>query len=158
MLNKSMIKASLPKNGPDPDVAFWPQQITAFMRLFKIAPYEVIRPDLVPTEPALKKGVVFISPEGEVLRKVPSDILDCGIREFGYYGELFNQTFYKSFGTVEKADPIDLLFDQLTHYFTTYGAASLGIQMPIYVPTQELKIPEAMVCTEIGRASCRERV
>lgn len=143
MLNKNSIKRASASIQ-----SFNHNQIAAALRLFKKAPlyFDVPRNTFpVPASEALAHGLVFLSPDGDLLEEIPANIYHVASGLYGNSAGLFNQTFYKSFSTVRDADPIELVLDQLLHYFTTYGAEAIGLDIPTYVPLQALEIPELMV-------------
>ena len=63
--------------------------------------------------------------------------------EFGYNIFELNRGFYKSFQTVADSTPQKILLNKLMHYFSTYGAESLGIfdRELVYVPNDALELP-----------------
>ena len=63
--------------------------------------------------------------------------------EFGYNIFELNRGFYKSFQTVADSTPQKILLNKLMHYFSTYGAESLGIfdRELVYVPNDALDLP-----------------
>lgn len=84
---------------------------------------------------ALKKGIIIDD-------SCPSEIIDIAIRQWGTDGFLLNQTFHKSLDKVLTASMEKLIFEQLLHYFTTYGYESLGIKGEVYVPIEKLEVPK----------------
>lgn len=64
--------------------------------------------------------------------------------QFGYNIFELNQGFYKSFGTVSKLTPQQILANKILHYMTTYGFERLGIfdRDLVYIPAAELELPE----------------
>lgn len=97
-----------------------------------------------PSEKALKQGV-FIS------NGFPDIVIDEAIKQYGRNGEEANQTFHKSLYKVATEDMIKLYYEQLLHYFTTYGAEELGVYDAdnVFVPKEKLEIPELEVDTEL---------
>ncbi len=58
-------------------------------------------------------------------------------------GNQLNQTFHKSWATVQNSSRAELLAHQLTHYFSTYGLEALGIESDfIYLPDEVSEVPE----------------
>lgn len=135
MYNKTLISKAV-RN------AFTDEQVAAFVRLFKVAPASAASSKLVSAQDAIEKGIIFTSKDGTIQEFIPSIAANAAFNLYGNDTKLFNQTFYKSFGTVRDASSFKLLFDQIAHYMTTYGAESLGVKVPTYVPIQALDLPE----------------
>lgn len=57
--------------------------------------------------------------------------------------EQMNSTFHKSWGKVRDAPIEQLVFEQLTHYMTTYGYEQLGIysDSTVFIPSEKLDVP-----------------
>lgn len=121
---------------------FTDDQVAAFIRLFKIAPASAQSSRLTSAEDALTNGLLFVDNQGNILSNIPQTAYRYANEFYGNHTRLFNETFYKSFSTVRDSSPYVLLFDQLMHYMTTYGAESMGIKVPTYVPLQALELPE----------------
>ena len=98
----------------------------------------------IPNEKALKYGV-FIS------KDVPDNIIDEAIKQYGRNGEELNQTFHKSLFKVANADIEQLYYEQLLHYFTTYGAEALGVYSSdnVIIPKEKLEVPELKEDTKL---------
>jgi len=56
--------------------------------------------------------------------------------------EQLNSSFHKSWQKIKDASLEQLLIEQLFHYITTYGFEYLGISGAVYIPNEELNIPE----------------
>lgn len=136
------------------------KEYEAILRLFKGA---MVREEdtyiNAPSEKALKHGV-FIS------NGFPNAVIDEAIRQYGRNGEEANQTFHKSLYKVATEDMVKLYYEQLLHYFTTYGAEELGIYDAdnVFVPKEKLEIPELLEDTEfvvikpITKTELQERI
>lgn len=98
----------------------------------------------IPNEKALKYGV-FIS------KDVSDNIIDEAIKQYGRNGEELNQTFHKSLFKVANADIEQLYYEQLLHYFTTYGAEALGVYSSdnVIIPKEKLEVPELKEDTKL---------
>ena len=72
------------------------------------------------------------------------EVFDDAIRLYGKDGNAWNQTFHKSWKKVADAPIEQLVFEQLIHYFTTYGFEKLGIfsHESVYIPHEQLEVPE----------------
>ena len=73
---------------------------------------------------------------------VPEEAYASCVRLFGRKTREFNQTFHKSFSTVYNMTEEEYYTHQILHYFTTYGAELLGIDIPTYLPSEVLQLPE----------------
>jgi hypothetical protein len=122
------------------------EQIYSLIQLFKIAPVMRDQNELVmPAEKGLQNGIIFVSSDGDIMEKIPVNVFNAAINLYGNNKDLFNKTFYNSFAKVRDANPLELVFDQIAHYFSTYGAEAMGISIPTYVPAQALtEVPEAI--------------
>lgn len=63
---------------------------------------------------------------------------------YGLDTNQLNATFHKSFAKVRDASIERLVFEQLVHYMTTYGAQMLGVydEASVYIPFEVLDVPE----------------
>jgi len=93
----------------------------------------------------IKNGYIF-APEiyanysGAELKKIIKIVED----ELILSARQCNQAFHKSWGKIKDAPIVQLFFEQILHYITTYGFESLGIydKESVYIPCEELNIPE----------------
>lgn len=78
-----------------------------------------------------------------------------------------NSSFHKSWKKIKETNIEQLVYEQLVHYFTTYGFESLGIydSNSVYIPTEKLKIPklnidkiELIVIRGITRRELKDRI
>lgn len=116
-------------------------QVNAFIRLFKIAPNYTSGSRLIGIESMIAQGLVFVDKDNRVMDKVDPTIFRLANQNYGTSVAEFNQTFYKSFEKVATMSFAERIIDQITHYFTTYGADALGMKIPTYVPVQQLDLP-----------------
>lgn len=86
---------------------------------------------------ALKFGVM-------IPNNAPKEAIDEAIKIYGKDGVKWNSTFHKDFLTVATKPIEELIFQQIIHYFTTYGAEDLGMYDSdiVYLPKEKLEIPE----------------
>ena len=86
---------------------------------------------------ALKYGILFLGNPG-------SDVVDEAIKQYGKDGLKLNQTFHKSLKKIDSASMIELVYEQIIHYITTYGFEELGIysKETVYIPGEKLDVPE----------------
>jgi len=73
-------------------------------------------------------------------------VADVAIKIWGTNVATLNNTFHKSFATIENTDSMTLLYQQLLHYFTTYGAEAFGCydSNNVYIPKEDSEIPETI--------------
>lgn len=130
------------------------------LRLFKsILVTDIENVSKIPNEKALKYGV-FIS------SSFFDDVVEEAIKQYGRNGEEANQTFHKSLFKVANADIEQLYYEQLLHYFTTYGAEELGVYDSdnVIIPKEKLEVPELqddtklVVIKPITEDELRERI
>ena len=64
--------------------------------------------------------------------------------EYFVSGQQANSSFHKSWDKIANASIERLVFEQIVHYFTTYGFEALGIYNSdsVYIPQEELNIPD----------------
>ena len=91
----------------------------------------------------LKDHVVFLGPKASVKAR----FIENQLNSRRLSGDLLNKTFYASFSDILNKSRTELLFDQLLHYFTTYGQESItGTIDPglVYIPGDKVSknIPE----------------
>lgn len=62
----------------------------------------------------------------------------------GVDAEKLNQGFYKSWNRISTISNIELLYNQISHYITTYGFEAIGQfnHNTVYIPHEKLNIPE----------------
>ncbi len=86
---------------------------------------------------ALKFGVM-------IPNNAPKETVEEAIKLYGKDGKKWNQCFHKGFSVVANSSIEELIFQQIIHYFTTYGFENLGIYNSdkIYIPREQLEIPE----------------
>lgn len=118
------------------------------LRLFKALPVDVLRPDYPEKndelmKQTLAKGFVF-APEILFEYKDTSHLIDLVNQTYGRSSEELNATFHKSFAKVRDASMQQLVFEQIMHYLTTYGAEKVGAYSSdsVYIPGKALDAPE----------------
>ena len=87
---------------------------------------------------------VIVAQDGKPVT-VPEQLYKILSEAYGVNTAGFNETFHKSFGTVANMAPEEYFFHQILHYLTTYGAESVGVSVPTYVPVEALELPEGML-------------
>ena len=92
----------------------------------------------------LKKGFVF-SPEvvANYSEKELFKLIEVIEKDIGLTPEQMNSSFHKSWKKVKTASMEQLILEQITHYFTTYGFELFGVYSPdsVYIPNEDLDIP-----------------
>ena len=113
--------------------------------MFKAVPEAALKQDgrLMSVLECAQSGFVVVC-DGKPAA-VPALLFDAVNQLYGADTSGLNETFHKSFGTVAGMTPGEYLLHQLLHYFTTYGAEAAGVDVPTYVPVEELRLPEGML-------------
>lgn len=84
---------------------------------------------------AIQHGVLFnIQCFGGKSREDIQNIVNHAISEYGVNKDKVNSTFYKRFSDVESRSELQLRFEQLAHYMSTYGQGYVGTEGHIYEP------------------------
>lgn len=94
---------------------------------------------------SIKKGIVFAKElENGIEGKLDSAV-DMAEELYGVDLVKANNTFHKSLSTVRDSSMEQLIFQQILHYMTTYGAESMGIynENMVYVPAEVFDCPDA---------------
>ncbi len=87
-------------------------------------------------------GIIFVNENGPV-DKINDDVADLVVDEIGYNWSVWNNQFHKSWGKVADATIEQLVWEQIIHYFSTYGLESLGLTASPYIPVEDI-LPEDM--------------
>ncbi|MDO5329019.1 MAG: hypothetical protein Q4E88_02810 [Coriobacteriia bacterium] len=83
--------------------------------------------------------------EGIVIPKTAPQYVKDGARQlYKISHEELNATLHKDYTTVAEADIGQLVIQQLIHYITTYGFASIGLTPDGYIPNEQLDIVEVL--------------
>lgn len=92
----------------------------------------------------IPRGFIY-SPE-VVSSYSEQELLDMA-KEIGRTSEQLNSSFHKSWKKVKEADIVQLVLEQMIHYFTTYGFESLGIydKDSVYIPNEYLNVPNVKI-------------
>lgn len=84
---------------------------------------------------AIQHGVLFnIQCFGGKSREDIQTIVNHAISVYGVNKDKVNSTFYKRFSDVENRNELQIRFEQLTHYMSTYGQGYTGTEGHIYEP------------------------
>lgn len=94
-------------------------------------------------ETTLKKGFIF---DPLILGNYTNfdHLVDLVNQAYGRSSEELNATFHKSFSKVRDTSMQQLVFEQMIHYLTTYGAERMGVysEESVYIPAEQLDAPE----------------
>lgn len=85
-------------------------------------------------------GIAFINQKGEVVHEIDKNTRDIAQRLFATYNAMWANTFHKSLEKVAEAPMEELVAEQLTHYFSTYGLEAFGLKAIPYIPAETLNI------------------
>lgn len=120
------------------------------IRLFKALPVENKADSLSISEEQNAEIMKLTLPKGFVIDPrlagpfTSNYIIDEINRIYGRSSEELNATFHKSFAKVRDSSTLQLVFEQIIHYMTTYGAERMGIynEQSVYIPAEQLDAPE----------------
>lgn len=113
------------------------------IKLFKLVPLsEFVRSQHMRSAyQCMRRGFIVVTEAGNVINPVPVEVFRAIDAAYGTDALQLNQTFHKSFGTVERMDPELYYTQQVLHYFSTYGHELLGLKAAPYVPVERLELP-----------------
>lgn len=100
----------------------------------------------------------FISDDGFIIEP---DAMWAKKEIISYYtkeklnGNDLNKTFHKSWQKIKKTSRIDLFFEQIEHYISTYGSR---FQSEIYIPNEVLNIPDLKLNFKVIKAYTKEEM
>ncbi len=116
--------------------------------LFKKIPAQEIKSQKKSAAECLRNGFVVLR-EGKPIG-ISGTVFDyCKMCWGAGRLEDINHTFHKAFGTVRKMNPWEYYLDQYLHYFSTYGAKTLGIEMETYIPEEEVVLPDPKYAADL---------
>jgi len=90
------------------------------------------------------KQTKILPEQGLILVSSNIELLEEWVKENVLSGHQLNKTFHKSWGLIKDSSNETLLVQQILHYFSTYGLESLGLEEQIWIPAEELEIPERL--------------
>ncbi len=116
----------------------------ATIKLFKALPVKNKsrkEPSRTLLEATVQRGFVFSS---EVISNYSEQELLKIAESIGRTAEQLNNSFHKSWKKVKEASIVQLVLEQILHYFTTYGFEALGVydKDSVYIPNEQLDVPE----------------
>lgn len=100
----------------------------------------------------------FLSDDGFIIEP---DALWAKSEIISYYakeklnGNDLNKTFHKSWNKIKNTSRIDLFFEQLKHYISTYGS---DFQSEIYIPDEILNVPDMKLSFKVIKAYSAEEM
>lgn len=100
----------------------------------------------------------FISDNGFIIE---SDAVWAKKEIISYYakeklnGNDLNKTFHKSWQKIKESSRAELLFEQISHYISTYGS---NFQNEIYIPNEVLNIPDLKLNFKVIKAYTEEEM
>ena len=117
--------------------------LKAFLTLFKLVPADCAS-HIHPMMDCIHAGFVVLDANNKPVG-ISEEAFTAAADVFGFNVAELNNTFHKSFGTVKDMEPEQYYTEQILHYFTTYGAESLGISLPTFIPVEKLELPEGFI-------------
>jgi hypothetical protein len=120
--------------------------VQSTIRLFKALPvddHNAIKTDDWGLETTLPKGFVFTPEVIQNYQNLPH-LVALVNQAYGRSSEELNQTFHKSWAKVRDTPIERLVFEQILHYMTTYGAERAGVydENNVFIPGEILEAPE----------------
>jgi hypothetical protein len=112
-------------------------------------------------DPISTYGTTFLGEYGVVVHVSASDsvsIIKRWLDTESLDGNQLNSSFHKSWQKVTQASMIQLVTEQIFHYFSTYGLESLGVYNDslIYIPAEVLELPDKLPIKVIYGVSRQE--
>lgn len=116
------------------------------IRLFKALPIKSKRkknPTRALLEKTIPRGFTF-SPEVVANYSNYDELIKMVEEEIGLAPGKLNNSFHKSWEKIKTASIEQLIFEQIIHYMTTYGAEEWGVfkEDNVFIPAEKLEIPE----------------
>lgn len=95
---------------------------------------------IVNADEIMSYGIVFINQKGEVIHEIDKNTRDVAQRLFATTNAMWSNTFHKSLEKVAETPMEELVAEQLTHYFSTYGLEAFGLKAIPYIPPEALNL------------------
>lgn len=116
------------------------------IRLFKALPVDdniAVAKDDELMKLTLPKGFILDPIATAAYHSDPAHVVNLINQAYGRSSEELNQTFHKSFAKVRDTPMEQLVYEQIIHYMTTYGAENLGVydQNNVFIPGEILEAP-----------------
>ena len=111
--------------------------VATMIRLFHIAVSNESTEKVNATR-AIQHGLLFVDDACNVLDTIDEHLFNLAINTLGLDNEIWSNTFHKSWDKVENAPIEQLVFEQLVHYFSTYGLEYLGLPAMPVIPCEDI--------------------
>ena len=95
---------------------------------------------IVSADEIMPYGIVFINQKGEVIHEIDKNTRGVAQRLFATTNAMWSNTFHKSLEKVAETSMEELVAEQLTNYFSTYGLESFGLKAIPYIPPEALNL------------------
>lgn len=118
-------------------IKFLEFDVASMMRLFHIAVSNESTKKVNATR-AIQHGLLFVDDACNVLDTIDEHLFNLAINTLGLNNEIWSNTFHKSWDKVENAPIEQLVFEQLVHYFSTYGMEYLGLPAMPVIPCEDI--------------------
>ena len=82
-------------------------------------------------------GVIVIDENGQP-SSLPTNITNWIISNFGLNNSKWSNSFHKSWDKVSEASMLELVEEQIVHYFSTYGLESIGLVAMPAIPIEDI--------------------
>lgn len=98
--------------------------------------------DMMPTKELILNGLIFVDEFGNPIDSISRTIGIVAETIFGTTKGTWNQHFHRIWNKVADSNFEDLVWEQIIHYFSTYGLESIcGNACPV-LPVEKLQLPE----------------
>lgn len=118
-------------------IKFLEFDVASMMRLFHIAVSNESTKKVNATR-AIQHGLLFVDDACNVLDTIDEHLFNLAIDTLGLDNEIWSNTFHKSWDKVKNAPIEQLVFEQLVHYFSTYGLEYLGLPAMPVIPREDI--------------------
>lgn len=95
---------------------------------------------IVSADEIMPYSIVFINQKGEVIHEIDKNTRDVAQRLFATTNAMWSNTFHKSLEKVAETPMEELVAEQLTHYFSTYGLEAFSLKAIPYIPPEALNL------------------
>lgn len=91
------------------------------------------------------QGIVLISADNALVNEVDTEFAQLVCGELGLNNDVWSNTFHKDWDKVANTTIEQLVFEQLVHYWSTYGMETIGLAaMPLIPREKVISDPEAL--------------
>lgn len=118
-------------------IKFLEFDVATMIRLFHIAVSNESTKKVNATR-SIQHGLLFVDDACNVLDTVDEHLFNLAIDTLGLDNEIWSNTFHKSWDKVENTPIEQLVFEQLVHYFSTYGLEYLGLPAMPVIPCEDI--------------------